>query len=86
MGEIGAHRMPYDERDEDTGKFTNAYSYQEFVDSLESLSGQASTQDIADEVGCAYRTAYQKLVELEEQNKITSKKVANARLWMLPSE
>ena len=86
MGKIETHRMPYDERDEDTGKFTSSYSYDEFVDSLESLSGQASTQDIADEVGCAYRTAYQKLVELEEENKIISKKVANARLWMLPSE
>jgi len=78
--------MPYDERDEDTGKFTSSYSHQEFLDSLEALSGQASTQEIADKVGCAYRTAYQKLVELEEEEEISSKKVANARLWILSSE
>ena len=83
MRKIDLYTMPYDERDEDTGKFTSTYPHQEFLDSLESLSGQASTQEIADEVGCAYRTAYQKLIELEEDDKITSKKVANARLWML---
>ena len=85
MGEIRVNRMPYDERDEDTGKFTSSYSHQEFLDSLESLSGQASTQEIADEVGCAYRTAYQKLIELEDEGEIDSKKVANARLWLLSS-
>ncbi len=75
--------MPYDKRDEDTGEFTETYPHQEFLQSLESLSGQASTQEIADEVGCAYRTAYQKLVELEEDGSISSKNIANARLWLL---
>jgi len=86
MGKIRVYTMPYDERDEETGKFTSSYSHQEFLDSLGSLSGQASTQEIADEVGCAYRTAYQKLIELEEDGEIGSKKVANARLWILSSE
>jgi len=75
--------MPYDKRDENTGEFTETYSHQEFLRSLESLSGQASTQEIADEVGCAYRTAYQKLVELEEDGSISSKNIGNARLWLL---
>lgn len=78
--------MPYDKRDEDTGEFTETYSHQEFLQSLESLSGQASTQEITDEVGCAYRTAYQKLVELEDEGMISSKNIGNARLWLLEGQ
>jgi len=78
--------MPYDKRDNDTGEFTETYPHQEFLQSLESLSGQASTQEITNEVGCAYRTAYQKLVELEEDGKISSKNIGNARLWILVEE
>ncbi len=43
----------------------------------------ASTQDVADWVGCAYETAYKKLRSLEEERQIESRKVANARLWVI---
>lgn len=36
---------------------------------------------VADEVGCKHRTANAKLHELEEQDRVTSKKVGNAYLW-----
>lgn len=78
--------MPYDKRDRDSGKFTETYPLQDFLQSLESLSGQATTQEVADSVGCAYRTAYQKLVELEEEGEIVSKKIGSARLWSIDSE
>jgi len=78
--------MPYDKRDKDTGEFTETYGHQEFLQSLESLSGQASTQEVADDVGCAYRTAYQKLVELEDDDLVSSKNIGNARLWLLDGE
>lgn len=77
--------MPYDERDEDTGEFTETFSDHEILEALDRLSGAASTQEVADEVGCAYRTAYQKLTELEEEGEIESRKVGNARLWQIPS-
>lgn len=78
--------MPYDERDEDTGEFKETFSQQDILDSLHKLSGAASTQEVADETGCAYRTAYQKLTELEDEDKIESRKVGNARLWNATSE
>lgn len=86
MGKTAIHTMPYDDRDEKTGKFTETYSKEDILDAVNELSGSASTQEVADEVGCAYRTAYQKLTELEEENLINSKKVANARLWQVQSE
>jgi len=74
--------MPRD-RDEDTGKYTEAYPPQEFISALESLGGSAGTQEIADEVDCAYRTAHAKLTELEKEGEITSQRVGNAKLWQL---
>jgi len=71
------------DRDEETGKYTETYPSSEFISVLESLDGAAGTQEIANGVGCAYRTAHAKLTELEEKEKITSRKVGNAKLWQL---
>ncbi|MFA9516916.1 ArsR family transcriptional regulator [Halopenitus sp. H-Gu1] len=76
--------MPKD-RDEETGKYTERYPAKDFLSAIDSLNGAAGTQEIADDVGCAYRTAYAKLTELEEGGKITSRKVGNAKLWQLKS-
>ncbi len=76
--------MPKD-RDQQTGKYTERYTSENFLSALESLGGSAGTQEVADEVGCAYRTAHAKLTELEEDGKLTSRKVGNAKLWELAS-
>lgn len=82
MGEV----MPK-ERDEESGKYTETYPLEAFIEVLESLSSAAGTQEVADEVGCAYRTAFAKLSELEDKDKVTSRKVGNTQLWQLsPAE
>lgn len=73
-------QMPRD-RDEKTGKYTEKYPAEDFLSAIDSLNGSAGTQEVADEVGCAYRTAYAKLTELDQENKISSRKVGNAKLW-----
>ncbi len=67
-------------RDEDSGKFTETYPIENFLDSLEEI-GPAGTTDIADCVGCDRRTAYLKLQSLEEEGLVQSQKVGNALLW-----
>jgi hypothetical protein len=76
--------MPKD-RDEETGKYTEQFIPENFLSALESLGGSAGTQEVADKVGCAYRTAHAKLTELEEEGKLTSQKVGNAKLWEIDS-
>lgn len=76
--------MPKD-RDQQTGKYTERYTPEDFVSALEALGGSAGTQEVADEVGCAYRTAHAKLTQLEEGGNLTSQKVGNAKLWKLNS-
>jgi len=70
------------ERDEESGKFTQEYPKEDFLEALEEL-GPSGTTDISDYVGCDRRTAYLKLQSLEEEGKITSQKIGNALLWKL---
>ena len=70
-------------RDEESGKYTENYPLKKFVTALKELGGEASTQEVADQVGCAYRTAHAKLSELEGEEEISSRTVGNAKLWKL---
>ena len=74
------------DRDQDTGRYTVEYSQAEFLRAIRRIGGAGSTQEIADEVGCIYDTAYKKLRQLEDGGKVESKKVANARLWSVANE
>jgi predicted transcriptional regulator len=70
------------ERDEQ-GRITESYPLDDVRAALERLGpAGAGTQEVADELGCAYATAYEKLRELEDQGRVSSRKVANARLWI----
>lgn len=74
------------DRDQDTGRYTAEYSQAEFLRAIKGIGGAGGTQEIADEVGCIYDTAYKKLRQLEDSGKVESKKVANARLWSISDE
>jgi len=74
--------VPYDERDEDSGQFTPTFADEEFVAAIESHD-LPTTNEVADAVGCKYRTAYARLGELEDEGTVTSRKVGNSLVWML---
>jgi len=74
------------ERDDDSGRFTETYPTKEFIEALESLGGTAGTQEVADEVGCKYRTANAKLHDLEDEGHVSSQKVGNVYLWSLAED
>lgn len=84
MGQI-ENQMPRT-RDESSGQYAETYSREAFTDAIRAEGGMAGTQEIADRVGCVYDTAYKKLRALEDEGYVTSRKVANARLWMVDSE
>lgn len=70
-------------RDDESGKYTETYPLEDFIEALDDLGGTAGTQDVADAVGCKYRTANAKLHELKDEGEISSRKVGNAYLWIL---
>uniref|UniRef100_A0A7D5L3N7 ArsR family transcriptional regulator n=1 Tax=Natrinema halophilum TaxID=1699371 RepID=A0A7D5L3N7_9EURY len=71
------------DRDDDSGRYTETFPLEEFTEALKNLGGSAGTQEVADEVGCKYRTANAKLHELKERGEVTARKVGNAYLWMI---
>lgn len=69
------------ERDEG-GRIVETYSLDTVEAALETV-GPAGTREVADELGSSYETAYHKLRKLEDEGRVSSRKVANARLWSL---
>lgn len=68
-------------RDSDTGRYSEEYPTEEFVDAIESDGGATGTQDVANAVGCSYETAYGKLRGLADDGVISRRKVGNVNLW-----
>jgi GTP-sensing pleiotropic transcriptional regulator CodY len=72
--------MPYDQRDTDTGQFSATFSDEEFLDAVED-GDLPTTSGVADTVGCEYRTAYERLGQLEDAGAIASREVGNSLVW-----
>lgn len=70
---------PYDERDESSGKFTPEFRDRDFLRALENNS--MTTSEVADAVGCEYRTAYARLRDLIDEGHVSSREIGNSLLW-----
>lgn len=70
------------DRDENSGKFTEEYPPQDFLEALSNL-GSSGTTDVAEYVGCDRRTAYLKLKSLENRGEVRSQTVGKSLLWEL---
>lgn len=69
------------ERNDESGKYTEQYSREEFIEAIRELGGTAGTGEIAHEVGCVHDTAYKKLRAMEDDGEVTSRNVGNTLLW-----
>ena len=75
-----------DRKRNESGQYTGEYPPERFLDALRALGGNATTREVEDEVGCAYRTAHAKLDELAAADRVTVRKVGNANLWTLTDD
>jgi len=66
---------------DDEGKFNKEYPDEDFVSAIESLP-VASTQNVADKVGCSYDLAYRRLQDLEESGDIEREEVGGSFVWV----
>jgi predicted ArsR family transcriptional regulator len=71
------------ERDEDSGRYTDTYTDDEFIEAIKGEGGLAGTGEIATTVGCSHRQALNRLKELEEKNIVISKDVGRSLAWQL---
>lgn len=74
--------MPSD-RDEETGQYTEEFPLSAFLEAVRKLD-VATTNTVADAVGCSYDLAYRRLKELEDAGELEVTKVGNAFLWSEP--
>lgn len=65
---------------DDEGKFNKQYPDEDFISTVGSLP-VASTQNVADEVGCSYDLAYRRLQDLEEEGDIVREEVGGSFVW-----
>lgn len=73
------------DRDADSGKYREVYPLPVVRAAVTSID-EATTTAVAEELGCAYQTAYMKLRELEDQGDVDSRKIGNVRLWFITEE
>lgn len=70
------------QQDKESGKFTQVYTDDDFIDALDEL-GQAGTADVAEAVGCGEKNAYRRLSSLEDEGRVVSRRIGAAKLWEL---
>jgi len=65
---------------DDEGKYKEKYSSDQFLNAVSNLN-VASTQNVADKVGCSYDLAYRRLSELEDSGKLSYENVGRSFVW-----
>ncbi|WP_205628356.1 HNH endonuclease [Haloprofundus marisrubri] len=68
-------------RDEESRKYSQGFEDEKFLTAIRELGGSAGTSEIAENVGCDRRTAYVRLKDLEEDERVGSRKIGNSLLW-----
>jgi len=72
---------PYFEQNQD-GKIAQKYTDQQFISAVEENS-PASTSEVSNAVGCTSANAYQRLKNLEEEGRVSSKKAGGSLIWFV---
>jgi len=73
-----------DDRDRE-GKYSETYPDSDFIGATQELP-VASTQNVADEVGCSYDLAYRRLKDLFENGEIEREEVGNSFVYYIPEQ
>lgn len=68
------------DRNEDSGKFTEQYGDEAFIQAVENVEN-ATTTEIAEEVGCSYDLAYRRLNALAQSNEVNRTKIGSSFVW-----
>lgn len=68
-----------EDRDEE-GKYKEKYNSDQFLDAVSNLN-VASTQNVADKIGCSYDLAYHRLNELDDSGKLSYENVGGSFVW-----
>lgn len=68
------------ERDEKSGKFTEQYPREAFLQAVENIEN-ATTAKVAEAVGCSYDLAYRRLNSLADEGELTRIEIGSSFVW-----
>jgi uncharacterized membrane protein len=71
------------ERDQASGKYAPTYTDAEFVEALRALGGEATSSEVADELGCVRDSAYRRLSRLAGEETVSKRRAGRTILWSL---
>lgn len=71
------------ERSDETGRYTDTYLREAFIEAITAEGRHAGTGEIAERVGCDHDTAYKKMLSMEQDGSVESRNVGNTLLWSL---
>ena len=74
------HQMPR-ERNQDSGKYTQAYTDEEFIEAVSDSNEAATTTEVSDVLGCSNRTALLRLRDLADAGELKRRKAGTVNLW-----
>ena len=77
--------MPHSDRSDESGRFTPKFADDEFIDAVSEL-GEATTREVAEQVGADHDTARRRLTRLSESDDVCRRKVGNTILWSLVND
>lgn len=80
--EIDVNITVAQDRDENSGKFTEQYPEEAFLEAVERLE-TATTTEIAEEVGCSYDLAYRRLNTLLDEEKVHREEIGPSFVWSI---
>jgi hypothetical protein len=77
--------VPYDERDDDSNQFKQAYPDDDFITAVTTLE-PAGTREVADHVGCSTRLARYRLNNLVDDDRLEKHSVSNVYIYTIPAD
>ena len=67
--QTGCERVVMPDRDEESGRYTDDYPTEDFLQAISNEGGVAGTGEIAERVGCAHDTAYKRLQKIVSETR-----------------
>jgi predicted transcriptional regulator len=74
------------ERNEKSGQYEASYTDADFVETLDELGGEATSSEVADQIGCVRDSAYRRLNQLAENGVVTKRRAGRTILWQLSGD
>ncbi|EMA15424.1 hth domain-containing protein [Haloarcula marismortui ATCC 33799] len=68
------------DRDDETGQFEEEYPVAEFLQAVRTLD-TATTNSVAESVGCSYDLAYRRLHTLAEEGQLDKERIGGTFVW-----